>query len=340
MNWKIAARTAAAHVAIFATVAAQAGPMLPMPAQQASAAPTAHINLRKGDVVPVTFDQDLSVKENRQGDRFSTSVQDSSYLPLGTHLDGYISKLQPKQGESAAFLELAFDQIILPDGSRVRIDAVPMPLDGKYVQKNPDGRYTAKKVATKGSTVAAGALGGLVLGALLKRPFEGAFIGTLAGIVVAESSKDGENLTIKKGTVAGAALQQGTAFDFSLRPGSDPGALPATSFDIRVGTRSLSFSGSEIPFVDGGVTMVPLKAAVTQLGWQFEAIPNAIFVETDDHTLRIENDSANFRYDGRKGTLVRAMVKRNGAVYAPVEVLQRMTNEDVVINGTKLDRPA
>jgi hypothetical protein len=298
------------------------------------------VALRKGDVVPVTFDQQLSLSSNREGDRFSTTVQDASYLPLGTHIDGYIKRLVPKQDDTPASMELAFDQIVLPDGTRIRVSAVPMPLDGKYVQRNPDGRYVAKQTMTRGSTVGVGALGGLVLGALIKRPFEGAFLGTLAGIVVAESSKEGQNLTIKKGATAGAAIQQPISFEVAVSANATLGTLPLSAFDIVVGRRTLVFDQDQPPYNDSGVTMIPLRSAVTQLGCTIDLIPNAIFIENNDHSLRLSVDSADYRFDGRRGSLSRAIVKHNGTFYGPVDVLLQITNDDVKVNGTKLAKPA
>lgn len=295
---------------------------------------TGHISIHKGDAIPVTFDTEINVNSAHEGDRVETTVSDASYLPRGSHIDGFIKKVTKKVDDTPASLEISFDQIFLPDGSRVNITAVPVPLDKKYVQRNPDGKYVAKQTATRASTVLGGAVGGLIIGQLLHRPFEGAFIGTLAGIIVAEAGKDGQVLVIKKDSAAAAVFQKPVGFTINVADNGTYGSLPPSSFEIKVGSKEISFPPDAAPYYDNGVVMVPLRIAADKVNATYDSTNTAIYIENHDHSLRLEPGSSKIRLDGKFGDLPRALVNRNGTIYGPIDVLQKVTDQEISVNGT------
>ena len=146
------------------------------------------LEVRKNDVIPVRFDSQLSTADSRAGDAFTATVEHDDIFPRGTAFDGHVVRVQHKTGRHAASMDLAFDDVRLPDGTHRDIAGVPIPLTSKYVDRDRDGHYVAKQGIRKDTAVGVGALAGLLVGALLHKPFEGAFVGTLAGILVADTA--------------------------------------------------------------------------------------------------------------------------------------------------------
>lgn len=176
-----------------------------------SFAAAGHIELRRDDIIPIIVRDELSFKRTEAGDRFRGDVTDSRLFPYGTRIEGRVNRVEQKHGRDAGYMDIQFTSIILPDGTRASISATPISLNSNYVTRGGDGRWQAKKGYKKESVVLGTTAGGLILGSLIKKPFEGAIIGALAGILVAETDKDhiGDgNIVIPRDTKVGALLDR------------------------------------------------------------------------------------------------------------------------------------
>lgn len=175
------------------------------------------IDLRRDDVIPVIAQKQLDFSSTREGDRFTTIVDDNRILPWGSRVEGRVERIERKDGKRPAFMDIQFTTIILPDGRRVDFRGTAVPLSKDYVTKDRDGRWQAKKGIRKETAVLGGAAAGLILGSIIKKPFEGALLGAIAGIVVAETDKthigDG-NVVVAKGAKLGALVDQNVRFTF------------------------------------------------------------------------------------------------------------------------------
>jgi hypothetical protein len=172
-------------------------------------------------VVPVTFNDQLSISRNRVGDYFSaTAGNDSRDLPSGTRLEGHVADIRPREGDRPAFMDLQFDDMILPDGTRQPLVAVPVPLNSRGVYRDQGGRLRAdQRKIHEENIVIGGAVGGLLVGALIGKPFEGTFVGAIAGILGAEAARhDNSNngdIVANRGTKVGVWFQQDATPDAS-----------------------------------------------------------------------------------------------------------------------------
>lgn len=169
------------------------------------------IDLRRDEVIPVIVRNELNFKTTESGDKFRADVTDNRMLPYGTKVEGRVNRVQKKRGSDQGYMDIEFTSLILPDGTRTRISATPISLNSNYVSRGKDGRWEAKKGYKKETVVLGTTAGGLILGSLIKKPFEGAILGALAGILVAETDKDhvGDgNIVIPKDTKVGALLDQ------------------------------------------------------------------------------------------------------------------------------------
>ncbi|MCO5297442.1 MAG: copper amine oxidase N-terminal domain-containing protein [Fimbriimonadaceae bacterium] len=171
-------------------------------------------HMSPGIVIPFTLNTKLSSNASRVGDRFTAPLDTSgadqyNRLPKGTTLEGRVSAVSAKIGDTPGALGLEFDRITLPDGSRHRIDGVLHGLDGNSVTTE-NGKLVAKASSKKddlkyvGYGAGAGALVSvLTKGNLLTDSLIGGALGYLFG-------------TIDKAKVRDVALDTGTRFGVRL----------------------------------------------------------------------------------------------------------------------------
>lgn len=306
-----------------------------------------HFSIPSNTVVPVVFRDELNLKENRAGDRFLTTVRDDRDFPKGTRIEGRIIDIKPRRDDRPAFMDLEFTRVIFPDGTKTPINAVPIKLDLKGVSRNPDGRYTAnRKIVNNDNMVAGGALGGLVIGALIKKPFEGAFLGTLIGIVASEANKNQESdVVIRRGDVMGALIER----DFNADSRDSYGRYDdrdrdrghhANDTDLRISfnDRDLRFSNDTPPYRLDDTIMVPLDQAADQMNLKVERLSNGVvLLEADDSMLKLEMNSKDYRINGRRGSFDREVVNKEGVIYVPIKALSLMDLGRISINGTKVE---
>jgi len=152
----------------------------------------AQIEIHRDAVIPAAFDNELSVTYNRPGDRFTATVFDNRYeVPPTTRFEGHIIDIRLPEGDHRGSMQLHFDSMILPDGNRIPIDAVPVPLDSRGIRRDRLGRMRAdEKRLTSDQIFIGSTLGGLFVGSLIGKPFEGTFLGALAGIALSEAARN------------------------------------------------------------------------------------------------------------------------------------------------------
>lgn len=332
------------------------------------------IRIRADRVVPVVVDQDLSLKDSRKGDRFTATVQDDRDLPSGTRFQGRIVDIEQKHDGKPGYLDLEFTGIELPDGTRARISSKPIAMDS--AKKDRDGHFVAKPQVSKQAAVLGGAGAGLILGALIKKPFEGAFIGALAGIFVAETSAGDKytngDVAVKKGSKLGALILRNFTVDYDDRhdinrrdadrdgdfgkSGDRDGDIDrdrdgdrdrdsdrdrdGDSRDIRLTYREhvLNFDRDQKPYYEGETLMVPLNDIASQLDLEVDRTKDkVVYIEDDNGSLKIEQDSTAYRLNGKKGNLSTAVKERDGVLYVPIEILAAMKKEAIFLNGSRIN---
>lgn len=125
-----------------------------------------------GSVLPIKLDSAINSDSAVAGDKFTATVDtnggnDYFGLPEGTKVEGHVNFAQAMKKDTPGVLGLAFDSILLKDGTRVPITASLIGLDNKSVL-NENGRLVAKPDAKKddlkyvGTGAGAGALIALV----------------------------------------------------------------------------------------------------------------------------------------------------------------------------------
>lgn len=330
------------------------------------------IRLRRGLVVPVRFASDLSMSQNREGDRFWAQVANPRDLPLGTRFEGRIVRLEPERNGKPAHMDLEFDELVLPDGVRHRIQAVPIRMDDKSIRHGGDGRFTAKKkLEDSGKHILGGMIGGYLIGRILgDKHSEGILLGALAGILVAEGERNSarDGIVVRKDSEMGALIERDFSYewneqrDFVDRFRSEPrssGNADGDLYDrLREGTyrgapgqanrsegpvfahegRPLQFDVKAAPYRDGEVWMVPLERTAVQLGLTVDGDTQSrrIYVENDDTVLVFEQESRTYRLNGMKATMAKNLTIKGEVIYVPIDAISSAIKGRITIGGTKV----
>jgi hypothetical protein len=337
---------------------------------------SATLVLRRDTVLPVVFVDPLTVRENRSGDRFTVRVDDTPEVPRGTRLEGRVVSIRAARDRQPASMDLEFTEIVLPDGTHRSLRAVPIPFNDATVSRDRDGRVVVRRDSKKTQDYAiGGAVGGLILGALGKKPVEGAILGAIAGAVVGEASrKEDEGTVVRRGQKMGALIERDVRVEFNDRGdryddrdlddrdrddrdwddryGNDrdrDGRYDDRNRDrdrdrrdddrivIEQGRRELRFSQDEQPYRLGETVMVPLKRAADQLDLEVEdGRYKAIYVSGENGSLRLERDSREARINGRALTLERAVVEKEGVLYVPLDALAKLSSESITADGNRI----
>jgi hypothetical protein len=331
----------------------------------------ASFTIRRDGVVPVVFERDLSVRNSRTGDRFYVRVEGDRDLPSGTRMVGKIVDIRKASGSNPAYMDLRFTDILLPTGRRIPVSAYPIQMNDRYVRRDRDGRFTATdNVKKREMMVLGGTAAGLILGSIIRRPNEGTVLGAIAGIVLSENErKNGTDVVVTKGQKLGALFDRDVYVDTSRYTGSDDWRRddnyddrddryrddsyrddqyrdrdgrydePYASSSIRISyqDRDLTYSDRETPFRDTNTVMVPLRRTAEQLDLRVEEGRSGVFyIENDDHTLRLERDNREYRFDGSRGTLERTLVEKDDVIFVPIEVFAKIKGEKIYVNGNSI----
>lgn len=320
------------------------------------------IRLPRDRVVPIRFEKDVLLKGAKVGDPVIAKSDNARELPAGSELQGEITSIRHSTSKRKGFVEIAFRSVLLPDGTRAAINALPIALDSKSVARGEDGRFEiAKRKEDASKTVGGSILAGLILGNSIKKPLEGALIGALAGIAIAEIEKDdsGRELALSKNKRYGAVLVE----DFVLETGSRAGAaenrdaldpIPAGERRDRVeddsrrtgrrdapevlfNGRPLQFRPGEAPYWESDVCMVPLEEASRQLDVELTVSRSGqrFYLDGRNATVSVELGTRIYRLNGRSGDLKFQVVRVRETVFVPVEVLEMASGGALKIAGTK-----
>ena len=325
------------------------------------------IVIRDNEVVEVKFDKSINAKTTRRGDRFSATVSNDRILPDGTKLIGRVADIQRKDRNRKAFADLEFTDIELPNGKRVAADAYPVALNNRNVSRTRDGRMEAKKETRRDHVVIGSTVGGLVLGSLIKKPFEGAIVGMLGGILVAETdalNTSGE-LIVEKGQKMGAAFEREVVIDW--RDGdrydrrddgygdgdirdrdtrtdrtdrtdrTEGGVIGRDDIQIEYDSQTLRFGPDRTPYRSGSTIMVPLAETAAQLDIDVSRTSErAFYLEDQDNTLKLEQNTVDARLNGKRISLPRAIEERDGITFVPIEAFATVKRDSLYVNGTRV----
>ncbi|MCX7800371.1 MAG: copper amine oxidase N-terminal domain-containing protein [Fimbriimonadales bacterium] len=303
------------------------------------------IRIPAGTVLKVTFEQSLGLERNREGDRFRARVKDDRELE-GSLLEGRVVRVVPNEGRRKGFLELEFNRLTLPEGASARVQALPIRWSEKDLRRQPDGRFVSKTPVSRDRYVAGGMIGGLVLGSLLKKPFEGAFLGSLAGILLAEAddNKSGE-LVVRRGETYGAYFERSAEIRLDdqrdrwsgderrdrseERRWEDRRWTEGGGLSVLLDGRELAYDQDLAPFEADGVAMVPLDATARQLGLTVERVRrddgrDFFLIEGERGLLRLNLGLETYRVNGEERRMPRNPEVRRGVVYVPIDVLESL----------------
>jgi len=312
--------------------------------------------LHRDDVIPVVFADRLTVKDSRPGDSFTVRVADSALLPPGTEFMGRIERIHPAHMARPASMDLRFVAILLPDHSRVPLDAAPLALDDRYITRFGDGRLVAKQdVRLQQSEILGGAIGGFIVGSIFHHRFLGATVGTMIGISAAEQQRAKDaNVIVSTGERVGALINRDVTIDFEEQSSrydinktldhgmADPAhTTPAASqsaITIRVRNRDLSFSKKARPYMLGNTVMVPLERTAGQLKLNVNRQKErTIVVKGSGSSVRLNLSSRGAEMDGRRFDLPRTVIEIGGVIFAPLEALLPLLKDEVFVNGQKVE---
>lgn len=173
-----------------------------------------------GSVLKVKLDQKLESKTAHVGDTFTATLDtgkspDYFDLPKGTKVSGHVESVRAKAGKTPGQLQLAVDDVILPDGSTTPISASMMKMDKSTVMVE-SGRYMAKSYARGSSTnyVATGAAVGAIAAAVTGGDLlAGGILGAAIGFLIGQSQgPNAQDITIKPGTTFAVRFDQQATF--------------------------------------------------------------------------------------------------------------------------------
>jgi hypothetical protein len=176
-----------------------------------AAAQDAKVRLAVGTKIFFTLNNTLSTKDNRQGDPFSgvvsrsVRVGDETVIPQGSVIRGLVSNIERAgRVKGRAYIDLRFDEIELPDGTKLDLSASLTDLDeagkGEVTEEGSVKGEGSKKrdAATIGVAAGIGAAIGAIAGGG-KGTAIGAGSGAAAGtgLVLLTRGKDAE---VKRGS--------------------------------------------------------------------------------------------------------------------------------------------
>lgn len=295
---------------------------------------TEPIELYQNDVIPVKFQQDIRFSKNERGDRFSAVVDGDRTLPKGTVFEGRILSVRQGRDRRPGTMELEFNRIVLPNGDSVRVVATPVVWKEKGMSRNRDGRWEAKGTMKREDWVIGGLAGGLLVGSLARKPFEGAFIGTLAGILLAEGDKSlSSDVVIRKGDRVGALIERDVKLEVDARDDD------ANRIRVMYDGRELRYDRDARPFEAEGTVMVPLEATAKELGLSVDLQNDRdfILISGNDSSVRLNRNGNDYRINGKRRELARNPESRNGVLYVPLEVFDNLANGTLSTYGTKVE---
>lgn len=173
----------------------------------------------RGTRIRVRMNETLSSKTAQVGDTFTTTVTEPVYsstgavvIPVGSTIRGRVNAVtKAKKGGDPGTIDVAFNQVRLPNGTTRSINGSLTDLDTKKAKS--DNESTASGDDRKNDKIifiGGGAAGGAILGAAIGGG-KGALIGGLLGAgagLLGERFTKGEDAEVKSGTEFGVILNQ------------------------------------------------------------------------------------------------------------------------------------
>jgi len=150
----------------------------------------------EGTVLRLRLEHTLSTRTNRQGDRFTATVDQPVYadgssqvvIPAGSSVRGSISQSErPGRVKGTATLHLRYETITLPGGREMPFEATLISMEGPNAGTVEEGEGSVKGKKSTGrdtATVGGGAALGAIIGAIAgggKGAAIGAGVGAAAG---------------------------------------------------------------------------------------------------------------------------------------------------------------
>jgi len=183
-----------------------------------------YITVPAGAVVPVTLDQDLSSANANRGDVFTATVKSAtagdSEFPPGTKLQGVVSDVVRKDNDRAGALDLSFNQVVLPDGSRYDVRGSLTAMDNDSVTHPAPGRIMAKPKTGKNDNtkdILIGAGAGFLIGKVLlkQNSILSAALGALGGYIYGKRNDNDTkvaDVSVGRGTELGVRLDTAVSY--------------------------------------------------------------------------------------------------------------------------------
>jgi len=287
-------------------------------------------DLKRNDAIPIRIDQDLRVETTQPGDQFTAHVDGDRRLPEHTVFHGVVDRVYPANRWRAAAMDLEFTSIQTPDGAHFNIQAIPTRPDDPHLTRSGDGRViSGYQPGTEGAYVVGGAVGGAIVGSIARRPLAGTFIGALFGAIAGSADRhENQNLVIAKGAKLVAVLES------DVVPGGTPLPPPPglRYVSLRFNDRDISFDPLMQPYEVGQVVMAPVGPMADQLGLTvMDRVRGRVAIQGPEGRVLLFENSVLYRNNGINATLPRQVIRRNGVLYAPLEVFEALKGQHFAI---------
>jgi hypothetical protein len=304
----------------------------------------------QGIVVPVRLDRALSSATARQEDLVTVTVRSTrdgdAEFPRDTKIRGIVSDVQRADGEQPGMLDLAFRQVLLPDGQKVNIEGSLVSLDEKTVTQTSDGHLVVRNKQSNDRLkfIGIGAVGGLILGRLTKHTLEGTLLGAAAGYLYSEYDRrkaQPTDVAVAEGTEFGVRLDQQLTYHPSrafaaarenyLQARLPPVSPPSRDIRVYLDGQAISFATAQ-PFEQGGIVLVPLAPVMGQarVGYNYDERLQTLRVDTTEGELDLKIGDRSASLNGEKEDLETPAQVRDGVVFVPLHFLALATGTRVV----------
>jgi len=226
--------------------------------------------VESGTMIRVRMNQELSSKNARVGDTFTTNVTEPVYsnngvvvVPTGSTVVGRVDSVtKAKKGGDPGTIDVSFIQVKLPNGTTRNINGSLTSLDSKSAKSDNEGTASGDdRKNDKIIFIGGGAGGGAILGGIIgggKGAVIGGILGALGGLAGERLTK-GEEATVKSGTEFGINLNRAVSMPkFTAVGDKDTREYPTTgggqTYVVRpgdtLGKISTRFYGSSRRYMD------------------------------------------------------------------------------------------
>jgi hypothetical protein len=160
------------------------------PATLAKTGKVENVQIPKGAVILVVLDTEISSKTTKVGDQIEahlSTMDEADIFPRKTQFFGKIGDIKPKTASGPGAVVVKFTQAVLPDGSKLEIEASPRPL----AKENAESASKDSRNKQRGGGIGGKAAVGALLGtAVAGNDTTGAIIGGTVAAAAAGSKKN------------------------------------------------------------------------------------------------------------------------------------------------------